>query len=157
MQQQLQHTVCHSVGVSRYKTSNLQILSFLFLLSSFFSTAQPYQWQWAVNGGSNALSWAGASWNCYVEQVHDIAIDKNNNYYFLAKIKNGNPLLNGQPVTVYGNPQGGNDIFIFSTTSNGTVRWSQAIGGGGLFVAPDKMALERRDNLCVAVNLYLPN
>jgi len=69
-------------------------------------------------------------WDYQVEQVFDIAIDSNNNYYFLAKITNGTPKLNGQPVTVYGNPQGGNDIFIFSTTCDGTVRWSQAIGGG---------------------------
>ena len=72
-------------------------------------------------------------WDYQVEQVFDIAIDKNNNYYFLAKIKGGTPQLNGQPVTIYGNQAGGtgNDIFLFSTTCDGQIRWSQAIGGGG--------------------------
>src|SRR5690606_13609650 len=58
---------------------------------------------------------------------------------------------NGQPVTVYGNPQGGNDIFIFSTTSNGTVRWSQTIGGGGLFDESYKIALDSNNNVYVGV------
>ncbi len=77
----------------------------------------------------------------------------------MAKIKNGTPQLNGQPVTVYGNPQGGNDIFIFSTTSNGTVRWSQTIGGGGQFDAAYKIALDSNNNIYVGVyaNNYATN
>lgn len=138
MQQQLHTILCHperSEGSHCQipKFSNLKIFSFLFLLCSFLTNAQPYQWQWAIKGGSNLLSWAGASWNCYVEQIYDIAIDQNNNYYFVASIGSGGiPLLNGQPVTVYGyqHTSAGNDIFLFSTTCNGTVRWSQAIGGG---------------------------
>ena len=136
MKNKLHTTVCHSEGVTKLwslSLSKCQILlsSILLILCSIPTTAQPYQWQWALSGGSNALSWAGASWNCYVEQIYDIAIDQNNNYYFVASITTaGTPLLKGQPVTVYAN-NGGNDIFLFSTTCDGTVRWSQAIGGGG--------------------------
>src|SRR5690606_19492765 len=118
MQQQLHTILCHperSEG-SHIKTNHVtsslsrsqhliksrfrpqSIFYFLFsiflTLCSIQATAQPYQWNWAINGGSNVLSWAGASWNCYVEQVHDIAIDKNNNYYFVASITTvGTPLL----------------------------------------------------------------
>src|SRR5690606_39678222 len=142
MQQQLHTILCH-VERSRDISIKLKILLFsiLYALFSIQATAQPYQWNWAINGGSNVLSWAGASWNCYVEQVHDIAIDKNNNYYFVASITTvGTPLLNGQSVTVYGNPNPGNDVFLFSTTCDGTLRWSQAIGGGGWFLGPAKLA-----------------
>lgn len=152
MQQQLHTILCHpersegshnttnhvtssSEAYREVKFSNFKILLFSILYSLFSipTHSQPYQWQWALRGGSNALSWAGASWNCYVEQVHDITIDKNNNYYFVASISTGGtPQLNGQPVTVYGTPFTGNDILLFSTTCNGTLRWSQAIGGGAI-------------------------
>src|SRR5690606_17293073 len=98
MQQQLQHTVCHSVGVSINKTSNLQILSFLFLLSSFFSTAQQYKWDWAVSGGG---TYGTLAFDQNAQQIYDIKVGTDNNYYFIATIKNGTPQLNGQPVTVY--------------------------------------------------------
>ena len=130
MKNKLHTTVCHSAGVSRYKESHsifYVLFSILLTIFSIPATAQPYQWDWALNGGGIIGS---GGWDYQVEQVFDIAIDKNNNYYFIAKINNGTPQLNGQPVTVYGNPQGGNDIFLFSTTCDGQVRWSQAIGGG---------------------------
>src|SRR5690606_3598449 len=57
-------------------------------------------------------------------------VGTDNNYYFIATIKgNNNTQLNGQPQTVYNVPNGGEDIFLFSTTCDGQVRWSQAIGG----------------------------
>src|SRR5690606_16155563 len=59
--------------------------------------------------------------------------------------------LNGQPVTAYGNPNVGNDILLFSTTCDGTVRWSQAIGGGGSFDAAYKIALDSNNNIYVGV------
>jgi|SRR5690606_37516776 len=103
-------------------------LIFSFLFISLSGYAQPYQWQWAINGGG---SLGESGWYYQVEQIFDIQVGTDNNYYFIAKIKNGTPQLGGQPVTVYGNQLGGNDIFIFSTTCDGQVRWSQAIGGGG--------------------------
>lgn len=105
--------------------------AFLFyvLFSSFCAKAQNYQWQWALNGGGSLGS---GGWSYSVEQVYDIAVDTDNNYYFVAMIGNGSPKLDGSAVTVY-NSSGGNgnsDIFLFSTTCDGTVRWKQAIGGG---------------------------
>ena len=133
------HTIsCHTkpslrvakrIEKSKFPNFKILLFSILYSLFSIPTTAQPYQWDWGITGGGSTGE-IGRDYQ--TEQIFDIAIDKNNNYYFLAKIKNGTSQLNGQPVTVYGNPQGGNDIFIFSTTSNGTVRWSQAIGGGAL-------------------------
>lgn len=138
MKNKLHTTLCHPNMSLRAKSRSRQLIpkshsifyvlcSILYSLFSISATAQ-YNWDWGLTGGGST---GEIGWDYQTEQIFDIAIDKNNNYYFLAKIKNGNPQLNGQPVTVYGNPQGGNDIFLFSTTSNGTVRWSQAIGGGG--------------------------
>lgn len=108
------------------KISFYFLFSILLTLFSLPIQAQNYDWQWAVNGGG---SFGSGGWNYQVEQVFDVQVGTDNNYYFVAKIKDGNPKLGSQPVTVYGN--GGHDIFIFSTTCDGTVRWSQAIGGGG--------------------------
>src|SRR5690606_33123997 len=102
-----------------------------FLLSSFFSTAQQYQWDWAVSGGG---TYGTLAFDQNAQQIYDIKVGSDNNYYFIATIKNGTPQLNGQPVTVYSPNNsvagGRNDILLFSTTNTGTIRWSQAIGGG---------------------------
>jgi len=159
------HPVCHSVGVLINKTPTFQIPKFpnfkVFLFSILYSlfsipTTAQYKWDWGLTGGGST---GEIGWDYQTEQIFDIAIDKNNNYYFVAKIKNGTPQLNGQPVTVYGNPQGGNDIFIFSTTSNGTVRWSQTIGGGGQFDAAYKIAIDSNNNVYVGAyaNNYATN
>jgi len=161
MQQQLHknNTLCHvelviptevegSQNTTNHVTSSLSrsrqlipkshsifyvLFSILYSLFSIPTTAQQYDWEWAINGGG---SLGETGWYYQVEQVFDIQVGSDNNYYFVAKIKNGTPQLGGQPVTVYGNQLGGNDIFIFSTTCDGTVRWSQAIGGGGYLMQP---------------------
>ncbi|MBA5792683.1 T9SS type A sorting domain-containing protein [Flavobacterium sp. xlx-214] len=139
-----------------FKSLNLQTLLFSIIYSLFSvpATAQNYQWQWAINGGGSIGS---NGWDFQAEQIFDVVIDKNNNYYFVAKIENGTPKLAGQPVTVYGNQAGGNDIFLFSTTCSGQVRWSQAIGGGGLFDAAYKIALDSNNNVFVGANVSLGN
>src|SRR5690606_4540950 len=153
MKNKLHTTVCHSAGVSRYKESHsiFYVLFSIFLTLFFIPThAQPYNWDWAVNGGG---SLGESGWDYKVEQVFDIQVGTDNNYYFIAQIKNGTPQLGGQPVTVYGNQLGGNDIFIFSTTCDGTVRWSQTIGGGGLFEQAYKIALDSNNNVYVGANV----
>src|SRR5690606_25829769 len=153
MQQQLQHTVCHpefaegshktpcyvqSEGSRQvchsYVFTKLWSLSwslslskclilFLFLLSSFLTHAQTYNWQWAMKGG-------GSNGGIDEEQIHDIKVGTDNNYYFIATIEgNSNTQLDGEPVDVYNSTIGGKDIFLFSTDCEGQVRWSQAIGG----------------------------
>ncbi|SEH53719.1 Por secretion system C-terminal sorting domain-containing protein [Paenimyroides aquimaris] len=159
MKQQLHknNTPCHperSEGSHSLIRKLPHWLIFSFLFISLSGYAQNYQWDWGLTGGGST---GEIGWNYQAEQIFDIAIDSNNNYYFLAKIKNGSPQLNGQPVTVYGNPQGGNDIFLFSTTSSGTVRWSQTIGGGGLFDAAYKIALDSNNNVYVGTTLSVAN
>src|SRR5690606_10758191 len=87
---------------SRFRPQSIfYILFSIFLtLCSIRATAQPYQWQWAINGGSSVAGASGSDWQIYAEQIFDSAIDSNNNYYFLASIAGSNPQLNGQPVTV---------------------------------------------------------
>jgi len=142
MNQQLlqQHKVCHTNIITKFWSLSLRLLSsvevpkcqillfsFLFLLSSFFSNAQTYNWQWAMNGGGSD---GGTGAGKFDEQIYDIKVGTDGNYYFIATIEgNTNVKLNGQSQTVYNNTLGGNDIFLFSTTCDGTVRWSQAIGG----------------------------
>src|SRR5690606_36704200 len=47
---------------------------------------------------------------------------------------------------------GTNDIFLFSTTSDGTVRWSQAIGGGNHDYAFN-LVLDNQNNVYVGANV----
>ena len=135
-------------SLSRSHKINKLLFLLLFPLWGLGGYAQNYQWQWAVNGGG---AFGSGSWDYEVEQIFDLQVGTDNNYYFVAKIKDGNPKLGSQPVTVYGN--GGNDIFIFSTTCDGTVRWSQAIGGGGLFDAAYNIALDSNNNVYVGANV----
>ena len=79
MQQQLHknNTPCYPERSEGYhslihKFSNFQILLFsiLYSLFSIQATAQPYQWDWALNGGG---SMGSGGWNYQVEQIFDIA------------------------------------------------------------------------------------
>ncbi|MEG1376287.1 MAG: T9SS type A sorting domain-containing protein [Myroides sp.] len=63
--------------------------------------------------------------------------------------------LNGQPVTTYNTSLGGNDIFIFSTTCDGTMRWSQAIGGGGTGDSAYNIVLDSNDNVYIGARVGL--
>jgi len=117
------------------KLLNFQILSLLFLLCSFFSNAQqtqPYEWDWAINGGAS-LGGTGAGFSD--EQIYDIKVGTDNNYYFIATFEGPyNTNLKGSSVPSYNNSNtamgnGTNDIFLFSTDCEGQVRWSQTIGG----------------------------
>ncbi|UUV20268.1 hypothetical protein [Paenimyroides aestuarii] len=137
MKNKLHTTVCHSEGVSKSKESPTifyVLYAILLILCSLPVTAQPYQWQWAIKGGSSGAGVSSGGWHIYAEQIYDIAIDNNNNYYFVASIAGSNPQLNGQSVIVYNNIATNNDIFLFSTTCDGQVRWNQAIGGGQLLI-----------------------
>src|SRR5690606_38720230 len=109
------------------------LLLLLFPLWGLGGYAQPYEWDWTINGGSDTGS--GNSWRYNAEQAYDIVVGSDDNYYFLASINRSSlgldSQLAGQPVTVYNSyDTSALDIFLFSTTCEGTVRWSQAIGGG---------------------------
>lgn len=101
-------------------------------LISLTSFAQNYQWQWAKTGGGtqNVSAEYPTHYFPQAEQILDIKIDQNNNYYFLARATNGNTKIDGNPIPTY-NAANRPDIVIFSTTCDGTFRWSQTIGGYG--------------------------
>jgi len=128
MQNKLRPTICNAEPSLRAKSRSQHLISKLLILVLFplwglGGYAQQYDWQWAMNGGGN-LGGIGD------EQIYDVKVGTDNNYYFIATIKgNSGAQLNGVPQTVYNVPNGGDDIFLFSTTCDGTVRWSQAIGG----------------------------
>src|SRR5690554_1384489 len=147
----------HDAFLQIRKSANLQIrkftlYSFLFLLSSFFSTAQNYDWDWKLNGGSGNgfMNEAQTNFDRTSEQIYDIKVGTDNNYYFLATVRGTYGVhLDGQPVTTNGNKtRYGNDIFLFSTTCDGTVRWWRAIGGGGTDEAY-KLVLDSDNNIYI--------
>ena len=149
------HVTSSSEAYREVKFSNFKILLFSILYSLFSipTTAQPYQWQWAIKGGSSGAGVSSGGWHIYAEQIYDIAIDNNNNYYFVASIAGSNPQLNGQSVRVYNNIATSNDIFLFSTTCDGQVRWNQAIGGGAAFDRAFKIALDSNNNIYVGASV----
>nr|WP_322623359.1 T9SS type A sorting domain-containing protein [uncultured Flavobacterium sp.] len=110
------------------------LLSFLLLFILSVS-AQNYSWQWATRGGGIRSS-PGESSNAYdytSEQINDIVVDNQNNYYFLAYITQQNTEYAGQPISVYNSTSGNSastDLLLISTTCDGTLRWTQTIGGG---------------------------
>src|SRR5690606_40203607 len=142
------------------KSANLQIrkftlYSFLFLLSSFFSTAQNYDWDWKLSGGSGNKIAPNESYYNFEddsEQIYDVKVGTDNNYYFIGTVRGIYGVqLDGQPVTTYGNALNGtNDIFLFSTTCDGTVRWKRAIGGGGEGEAYN-LVLDSENNVYIGV------
>src|SRR5690554_6313661 len=130
------------------KLTHLLIFSFFFLLCSFFSNAQqtqPYEWEWAMSGGSSK---GGLS----DEAIHDIKVGSDGNYYFIASIfgtgQHNNAQLDGLTVPTNNIPSGPEDIFLFSTDCEGDVRWSQAIGGGSSDRAYN-LVLDSEDNVYI--------
>ena len=73
------------------------------LTLSFFSLSgftQTYQWQWAKTGGGtqNVSGEYPTHYFPQAEQILDIKIDQDNNYYFLARATNGNTQIDGNPI-----------------------------------------------------------
>ena len=127
------------------------LFSLLFLLCSFFATAQDYEWDWAVSGGGMAGP-TGHQTNS--EKIYDMKVGSDNNYYFIGTMYGTiGTQLDGEPVTTYNSSGGGNDIFLFSTTCDGTVRWSQAIGGKGLMDWAFNLVLDSDNNVYVGAHV----
>ncbi|WLD24269.1 T9SS type A sorting domain-containing protein [Flavobacterium dauae] len=137
------------------KLLNFQILLFsifcsLFSISVWAQQPQPYEWEWAMNGGSS-LGGTGAN-NIDDEQIYDIKVGSDGNYYFIASIfgtgQHNNAQLDGVTVPTNNTPSGPEDIFLFSTDCEGGVRWSQAIGGGSSDRAYN-LVLDSEDNVYI--------
>lgn len=95
------------------------------LLLPVLSFSQNYQWQWAKQAGgvNGSVDW-GFNY-IYDQSIKDIAVDNNNNIYYLMSMNSQSQNVDGVPVTNYGL----RDLFLFSTDCAGNVRWSRAIGG----------------------------
>ncbi|RYD94517.1 MAG: hypothetical protein EOP54_17385, partial [Sphingobacteriales bacterium] len=111
-----------------------KILLCTSLLLALSTTAQEYEWQWAKRGGGKKNAQgenSGFDYNS--EHIVDIAVDEDNNYYYLAFMTQLDTEYDGTAVTVY-NPEmqnsGMTDIVLISTDCAGTLRWMQTIGGG---------------------------
>lgn len=133
------------------------LLPQLILLYSFFflcpvlTQAQTYNWKWAIKGGGTSGGFGAETSD---EQIYDIKVGSDNNYYFIASITSQtNTNLNNQPVTVYNRSSNEQrDIFLFSTTCEGEVRWSQAIGGGSDDSAYT-LVLDKQNNVYIGANV----
>ncbi|HCM34381.1 T9SS type A sorting domain-containing protein [Chryseobacterium sp.] len=99
----------------------------LFLMLPVLSFSQNYQWQWAKQAGGQTGSNSAFFDYLYDESIRDIAVDNNNNTYYLASTWAQGQNLNGVPVTSYGL----RDLLLFSTDCQGNIRWSRTIGGSG--------------------------
>src|SRR5690606_33610727 len=144
------HIPCHSEQSeeSHFQIPKLPHWLIFFFLCSFFSSAQqtqPYEWEWAMSGGSSK---GGLS----DEAIHDIKVGSDGNYYFIASIfgtgQHNNAQLDGVTVPTNNTPSGSEDIFLFSTDCEGNVRWSQAIGGGSSDRAYN-LVLDSEDNVYI--------
>ncbi|MES2485801.1 MAG: hypothetical protein V4581_07615 [Bacteroidota bacterium] len=111
-----------------------KILLCTSLLLAFSAMAQDYEWQWAKRGGGKKNAQgenSGFDYNS--EHIVDIAVDEDNNYYYLAFMTQLDTEYDGTPVTVYNSDSsssGNTDIVLFSTDCEGSLRWTQTIGGG---------------------------
>src|SRR5690554_8168517 len=123
----------------------LMLLFPLWGLGGYAQQTQPYEWEWAMSGGSSK---GGLS----DEAIHDIKVGSDGNYYFIASIfgtgQHNNAQLDGLTVPTNNTPSGPEDIFLFSTDCEGQVRWSQAIGGGSQDMAFN-LVLDSEDNVYI--------
>jgi|SRR5690554_6055657 len=83
---------------------NSLLLSVLCSLFSIFCFSQDYEWDWAKHGGGS--NQYGAEQPLYLsnfsaEMIWDIAIDEDNNYYFLASLSSGDTHVDGNAITDY--------------------------------------------------------
>ncbi|MGN7863113.1 T9SS type A sorting domain-containing protein [Chryseobacterium sp. 22458] len=122
----------------------------LLLLLPLLSFGQTYQWQWAKQvGGANGSADPGFHIQ-YDESIRDIAVDNNNNTYYLTTVWSQDQNLNGTSVTNYGL----RDLFLFSTDCQGNIRWTRTIGGSGLGENAWHIELDNNGGLYVMATLY---
>lgn len=110
----------------------------VLLMFPVLYVSQTYTYQWAKTGGATNGS-SGVGFNQKDdENILDIAVDNQNNSYYITAMWNNTPLLDGQPVTNYGTK----DIVLFSTDCQGNIRWKRTIGGGGFTEKTQKIVLD---------------
>lgn len=124
-------------------------IKLFFLLIPLTTFSQTYQWQWARQGGGNSGS-SGVGFNETTdEMIRSVAVDNQNNYYYLSSVFQGTPQLDGQTVTHYGS----RDLLLFSTDCQGNIRWSQTIGGYGDGESAWKLETDNNGGLYIMANV----
>src|SRR5690625_4248361 len=107
-------------------------LVFLFFVVSLFSQTDS-GWQWAKRGGGPGDFNHSPFWSYSYERIMDLAVDSDDNYYFLAEISGNQHSelvdYDGQPLSTYNDSDDDRDIYVFSTDNAGNFRWDKMIGG----------------------------
>lgn len=120
----------------------------LLMLPGLF-ISQSYQWQWGKQAGGQTGSVNSGFDYVNDESIRDIAVDSENNTYYLSTIWAQNQNLDGTAVTSYHQ----RDIFLFSTDCQGNVRWSRTIGGTGTSEHAWNIELDNNGGLYIMANL----
>lgn len=108
-----------------------------FILCSFSMlclTAQENDpgWLWAERGGSaSGFNYSGPLYDYHEERIIDLAVDSENNYYYLAAVAGYNFTIGNIQFDTYNDSASSGDILLFSTDEEGYYRWSKIMGGGG--------------------------
>ena len=121
----------------------------LLMFPGFF-ISQSYQWQWGKQAGGQTGSVSSGFDYVNDESIRDIAVDSENNTYYLATIWAQNQNLDGAAVTSYHQ----RDLFLFSTDCQGNVRWSRTIGGTGTSEHAWNIELDNNGGLYIMANLF---
>ncbi|RZJ57879.1 MAG: hypothetical protein EOO45_27180, partial [Flavobacterium sp.] len=134
------------------------LLTTALLLFAITITAQEFDWKWAKKGGGYRVGHNEftADFSQFSEHIKDIAIDVDNNYYFLTPVASTNTNYDGVPFDVYNNTETSNgyaDVLLLSTTCDGTYRWSRVIGGGNVDEGYS-ISLDENGGVYVSVSVY---
>ena len=130
----------------RFKNKLLRLL----LMLPVVSFGQTYQWQWAKQvGGATGSADLGFHYK-YDESIRDIAVDNNNNSYYLTTVWAQDQNLNGTSLPNYGV----RDLLLFSTDCQGNIRWSRVIGGSGLGENAWNIEVDNNGGVYVMATLY---
>lgn len=124
------------------------VLTMFLTCALFAQTPLDPGWQWAKRGGSVAQLTSG-SYDARHERILDIAVDSNNNYYYLAEVGGYTFTLDTMEFESYNDVPTLKDIFIFSTDQYGHLRWKKIIGGSGFDYA-SSIATDIQGNVFVS-------
>lgn len=105
--------------------SSIVLIILFFLLQTFNSLAQDFQW--ARRGGSTNNLQSNADNNNVIDMVTDAA----DNVYLLCRVGASNLEVDGHALQAYSSVGVGasRDILLTSFTKEGTYRWSKVLGG----------------------------
>lgn len=116
-------------------SSALALVLLLFCHSETYAQNEESGWQWAKRGsGDGSFTTGTPTQPHHFQRIIDIAVDSDNNYYFLAQISGTSSSsltdFDGMPLSTYNDNPSRSDIYLVSTDSEGNFRWDKMIGGG---------------------------